>query len=178
MIQISHHALAFKNEQAYFFKTGKWNAAMPKQAQGAACTSMCCGCFTGRAGGGALGPMPWGTAPGIPAAMGTLWAATGPRVSIALGSRPAGSKRLTISARKPWNHCGNKLNRIKKGEKKVSARNHCRFQKQLTLFSYMFISNYGSINYAGTGNKTCWSWNPKELDNYLLIHTSGEIVKS
>lgn len=158
-------------------RTGKWNAAMTKPAQGTACTNICCGCFTGLAGGGALGPMPWGTAPGIPAAMGTLWAVTGPRVSIALGSRPAGSKRWTISARKLWNSSGNKLNRNKKKNKtkkqnksrKVSAPNRCGFQKQLILLTKIFISNYGSSKYAGTGNKTGWSWNPKEIDNYLLI---------
>jgi len=43
---------------------------------------------TGLAGGGALGPMLCGTGPCIAAAMGTLWPATGPRASIALGSRP------------------------------------------------------------------------------------------
>lgn len=152
-----------------------------KTSTGAACTSICCGCFTGLAGGGALGPMPWGTAPGIPAAMGTLWAATGPRVSIALGSRPAGSKRLTVSARKPWNHSGNQLSRIKKEKKKIHksvSSKPLQVPKTADLIQLMFISNYGSINYAGTGNKTCWSWNPKELDNYLLIQTSRETVKS
>lgn len=39
-------------------RTEKWNAAMPKQAEGAAYTNICCGGFTGLAGGGALGPMP------------------------------------------------------------------------------------------------------------------------
>lgn len=42
----------------------------------------------GLAGGGALGPILCGTGPGIPVAMGTLWPVTGPRASIALGSRP------------------------------------------------------------------------------------------
>lgn len=48
------------------------------------------GHFTGLAGGGALEPIPCGTGPCIPAAMGTRWACTGPRASIALGSRPTG----------------------------------------------------------------------------------------
>lgn len=48
------------------------------------------GHFTGLAGGGALELIPCGTGPCIPAAMGTRWACTGPRASIALGSRPTG----------------------------------------------------------------------------------------
>lgn len=48
------------------------------------------GHFTGLAGGGALEPIPCGTGPCIPAAMGTRWACAGPRASIALGSRPTG----------------------------------------------------------------------------------------
>lgn len=44
---------------------------------------------TGLVGGGAFGPMLCGTGPCIGPAMGTLCAVTGPRASIALGSRPA-----------------------------------------------------------------------------------------
>lgn len=143
------------------YRAGKWNAAMPKQLQGAACMNICCGCFTGLAGGGALGPMPWGTTPGIPAAMGTRWAATGPRVSIALGSRPAGSKRLAISGRKLWTSSGNKCSRNKINKQtnksiKVLTQNRSGFQKQLILMSCILISNYGSIKNAGTGNILGW----------------------
>lgn len=45
--------------------------------------------FTGLAGGGAFGPMLWGTGPCIPPPMGTRWLVPDPRASIALGSRPA-----------------------------------------------------------------------------------------
>ena len=58
--------------------------------------------FTGLAGGGALGPMLWGTGPGIPAAMGTLCPATGPRASIPLGSRPAEGNKATVTIHIWW----------------------------------------------------------------------------
>lgn len=77
------------------YRKGNENTEMPKGAQWAANTNISCR-FTGLAGGGALGPMPWGMAPGIPAAMGTLWVVTGPRVSIALGSRPAGKTHFQL----------------------------------------------------------------------------------
>lgn len=96
---IQHHSSVTTTN----YRTGKENAETAKAARCAANTSIRC-CFTGLADGGALGPMPWGMAPGIPAAMGTLWAVTGPRVSIALGSRPAGKKHLMYLAQKAWKY--------------------------------------------------------------------------
>lgn len=95
---IQHHSSMTTTK----YRTGKENAETTKAAQCAANASIWC--FTGLADGGALGPMPWGMAPGIPAAMGTLWAVTGPRVSIALGSRPAGKKHLMYLAQKAWKY--------------------------------------------------------------------------
>jgi len=53
--------------------------------------------ITGRAGGGALAAMLCGPGPGIPPpAMGTLCPAAGPRVSMALGSRPETQRPVTV----------------------------------------------------------------------------------
>ena len=71
--------------------------------------------ITGLEGGGALGPMLWGPGPGIPPDIGPLCPDTGPRASIALGSRPketnAESLIFIYEDAQESNHSGPRENR-------------------------------------------------------------------